>query len=119
MSVFPSRRGYVFDEHVEVLFLLVFAISRNEGVFAAVEDVEESLVEWHAGAEDGAEHDLVGDDIVFHRGERSGDFFFAVVERVADFVGYELADAFKIAAEAQAVVLDVDVAELHHVLVDD
>jgi hypothetical protein len=69
-------------------------------------------VEGEAGAEDGGDDGLVFEG--FGDGDAEGglDFTFFVGEGFADLNGGDFADAFEVAAEAHAVLLDVLVADL-------
>ena len=66
-------------------------------------------MEGETGAEDGAEHNLVGDGVTLAGGERRGDLFLGVVEGAAYLEGHNLAHAFEVVAEAHFVTLYVNV----------
>ena len=73
----------------------------------------------HSCAEYRAEHNFVGNYIAGCGVERCRYFDLTVIECLAYFVGHNLAYSFKIAAESEHVVLNVDITQLHHVLTDD
>ncbi|GFI66960.1 hypothetical protein IMSAG192_00484 [Muribaculaceae bacterium] len=113
-----ARRCEVFDKYIEVFFLAVFPVGRHKCVFSSVEDVEESLMEWNARTEYCGEYYLGVDYVAFAWRKRGVDRLLAVAECAAYLEGHYFAYAFEIAAEAEHVALDVDIAQLHHVLAD-
>ena len=107
------------DANFGVSLVLILAECRNEGIAGVVEDVEETLMERQTGTEDGAEHQLVGRHIHLGNAKRSLDVALLIVERLAQLVGDEFADAHDVVAEQQTVLLIVLVAHLRHILVND
>ncbi len=74
-------------------------------------------MERHARAENGAEHDfLINHLAIGVNPQRSTHFFSLVVECAADFIGHDFSYAFEVAAEAQRIFLDSDVAHLGQIL---
>ncbi len=111
------RRCEIFDQDVEVLFLLVFAVGRHESVLSIVEVGEEALVEGYSRAEDSRQHYVLVDDLALRLDtEGRFDFLGAVAEGLAHLVGEYLAKALEVAAEAEPVGLYVDVAHVGQVL---
>ena len=76
-------------------------------------------MERQTGAEDSAQHQLVCRHIHLRRAQRCLHVARLIVERLAQFVGDQLAHAHYVVAEQEAVRLIVFVAHLRHVLVDD
>ena len=52
-------------------------------------------------------------------GERCLNLNILIIQRLTDFVGHCMANAYDILAEAQAVTLHITVAQLHEILADD
>ena len=104
-------RGDVLHADVERVVLAVTPVGRHERAGGVVEIVEETLVEGDAGPQNRGQHDLLVGQHDFGFSQRRLHRTRRVVERAADFVGHHFADAFEVAPETHAVLLDADVAD--------
>ena len=102
-----------------VLTVGVHAEGGDEGVVGMVEHLEESLVEGQSGTQDGADDQLVGRHIDGCYAQRRGHFAFLVSEGFGYLVGHHLADAADVVAEKLSALLEMGVAYLCEILVDD
>lgn len=105
--------------HLATLLVLEIAIGTDEGILRTVENIEEPLMQWQAGTEDGSQHDVVLQTLAFALRQRRLHRHLLILEALADFVSLKLADALQVAAETQAVPLDAYVAKLAHILIND
>ena len=76
-------------------------------------------MESKSGTQHGAHHDAVIIRRHVLRAERSGDGLVGIIERTAHFICHGTGNSFEIATEQRSVSLNVDVAELGHVAIDD
>ena len=82
-----------------------------------VEHAEETLMERQSGAKHRSNDDVVLWELNVEFAEWSDDALWGVFERLRNFEGHVLADAFDVVTEQQAVLLIVDIAKLRHVAV--
>ena len=102
--------------------LCMFAVGihpegRDEGVVGMVEHAEETLVERQSSTKHRSNDDVVLWKLNVEFAEWSDDVLWGVFERLRNFEGHVLADAFNVVTEQQAVLLIVDIAKLRHVAV--
>ena len=108
--------GEIFHEDVKtVALLLIAAIGADEGILGLVKIVEKSMVEWEPGSKDSGEHHMVCHLLTDAFSQGGLNLDIPVIETLGDLISHNLADAVKIGAEAERILLYVDLAELHHV----
>ena len=111
-----ARACQIFGANHEIVGAFnVFAISRNKGIFGIVEKAEEALVKRQSGAENGAQHHLIGDGASGRHSQRCGGLAVGIFQAFGNFVSHNLSDALHIGAKPESVGLNIFVAEFEHV----
>ena len=96
----------------------LLAIGADKGVFCMVEHIEEALVERQSSAKDGAEYDFILRHLHIGNSQRRLDGFLGVGKLFADLERHDFADAFDVASEAHAVLLNVHRTQFFEVLIE-
>jgi hypothetical protein len=109
---FELGAGDVVEPDLERAVSLVFAVGRDEAVVGLIEEIEQTLVEGKAGAEDSGDDGLVFEDLGGRDAELGLDFLFEKGKGFADLVSGHLSDAFQVTTEAHAVQLDLLITDL-------
>ena len=105
--------------NLNVLAFALFAVGRYKGTVGLVKDVEKALVKREAGAQDRPHHDAVRVDAYVLLAERRLHLANIVLQTATQFVGHRVRYALQIVAKKRAVALNINVAKLHHIAVDD
>ena len=110
-----AGRREVFDENVEIFLLLILAVGRDKGVLSRIEIRQETLVERHSGAENGAEHHLLVEGVAGGDIKRSLHLHLLVFHCLGNLVCHYFTGTFKVTSETQGVTLHVDRAHLQQI----
>ena len=109
---FDRRRRHILGYDLQFTFAIDAAIGAKEGILGAVKDVKKSLMQRQSGAEDGSQHELIGDGV--DRRDTKGCLHVGliVIQRLADLYGHKLTDTLNVTTETERVLLDLHVANL-------
>ena len=95
--------------HLGVLLVNILAISRHESVARMVEDIQEPIVERQSSTKDGSKHNLIRGHLHARNTQGRGDVTCFIVQSLADFIGFQFANALDVVTKKQPVLLVIHI----------
>ena len=98
---------------------MMFAISRNKGVFSLIKNTQQAFMHRDAGTQDGAQYYRITELVAVGDAEWGDRFDGLVFQFFTDFIPYDLPDALQVATKQHRVELVDLIAQLAEVIMED
>jgi hypothetical protein len=90
----------------------VFALSRNERIIGFVEVIQQALVQWQAGPQNGGQYRLFFKHFALRNTQWGLYFFFFIYQVAADLISGYFTNTFQVPAETHAIRLNLNIPDL-------